>query len=71
MSSEKNPPTWPTESLQERLVPAQEFAERLAIRRRTLGHRIHEGSVPPPIRLHGRLYWQQSIVEQFIRGLAN
>jgi len=35
MSIEKTPPTWPAESPQERLVPAQEFADRLASRRRT------------------------------------
>ena len=71
MSSEKTPPTWPAESPQERLVPAQEFADRLAIRRRTLGTRVREGSVPAPVRLHGRLYWRESVVADFIRGMQN
>jgi predicted DNA-binding transcriptional regulator AlpA len=54
---------------EERLVPADEFARRLSIKRRTLGRRLRESAVPQPIRLRGRLFWRQSVVETFIRQL--
>jgi predicted DNA-binding transcriptional regulator AlpA len=69
MSASENRPLPSPESSQERLVPAQTFAERLAIRRRTLGHRVREGSVPTPIRIKGRLYWRESVVADFIRDM--
>jgi hypothetical protein len=70
MSRPNQPPSQP-ESSPERLVPAHEFADRLAIRRRTLGHRIREGSVPAPLRVRGRLYWRERVVADFIRGMGN
>jgi hypothetical protein len=69
MSRANQPPSQP-ENSHERLVPAHEFADRLVIRRRTLGHRIREGSVPPPLRVRGRLYWRESVVADFIRGMG-
>jgi hypothetical protein len=35
------------------VVPAPEFASRLAIQRRTLGNWLKDGTVPPPIRIRG------------------
>src|SRR4051794_13678896 len=52
------------------LIPARAFAARLGIQRRTLGHRLRDGSVPPPVRLRGRLYWLRSVVERFFSGLG-
>jgi hypothetical protein len=69
MPVNENKSPFSPESLQERLIPAQAFAERLSIRRRTLGHRVREGSVPPPIRINGRLYWRESVVADFIRDM--
>jgi predicted site-specific integrase-resolvase len=57
------------EPTQERLVPAPEFANRLAIQRRTLGNWLRDGMVPPPIRLRGRLYWRETVVEEFLKTL--
>jgi predicted DNA-binding transcriptional regulator AlpA len=54
----------------ERLVPAKEFTARLGVSRRTLGERLRDGSVPPPVRLRGRLYWLRSAVERFFAGLG-
>jgi predicted DNA-binding transcriptional regulator AlpA len=53
----------------ERLVPAPEFARRLAIQRRTLGNWLKGGTVPAPTRIHGRLYWRESVVEAFLKTL--
>jgi hypothetical protein len=69
MSASENKSTLSPEGLQERLIPAQAFAERLGIRRRTLGHRVRGGSVPPPIRVNGRLYWRESVIADFIRDM--
>jgi predicted DNA-binding transcriptional regulator AlpA len=58
-----------TEGEPERLVTADEFADRLAVGRRTLGQRLSEGALPPPIRIRGRLYWREAVVADFIRSM--
>jgi predicted DNA-binding transcriptional regulator AlpA len=57
------------EPTHERLVPAPEFANRLAIQRRTLGNWLKDGAVPPPVRIRGRLYWRETVVEEFLKAL--
>jgi predicted DNA-binding transcriptional regulator AlpA len=58
------------EHAHERLVPAPEFASRLSIQRRTLGNWLKDGTVPSPIRINGRLYWRETVVEAFLKALG-
>jgi predicted DNA-binding transcriptional regulator AlpA len=53
-----------------RLLPANAICKDFGVCRRSIGRRIHDDpGFPRPVRIAGRLYWQEIEIENYKRDL--